>query len=130
MKKETKIALEDYTFKTLGTEALGEQNVYVLEATPKTPEIARELGYTRLLARVRPDIWMPIMVEYWDKAGNPLKTVRIGDVRQHEGIWTAFRIEAENHKTGHHTLFEYTDVSYGEEFDSIVFTEQGLRRGI
>ena len=130
VKKETKIALEDYTFKTLGTEALGELNVYILEAIPKTPEIARELGYTRLLAQVRPDIWMPIMVEYWDKAGNPLKTVRIGDVRQHEGIWTAFRIEAENHKTGHHTLFEYTDVSYGEEFDSIVFTEQGLRRGI
>lgn len=130
VKKETKIALEDYEFKTLGMEDMGGVSTYVLEAIPKTPEIARELGYTRLLARVRADIWMPVVVEYWDKAGNPLKTVRISDVRQHEGIWTAFTIKAENHKTGHHTAFEYSDISYADNIDPDVFTEQGLRRGL
>lgn len=130
IKKETKLGLEDYTFQTLGVEQREGVDIYRLEATPRTPALVKELGYSRLKAMVRADIWMPITVDYWDRSGRHLKTVTIGEVSEHQGIWTAFRIEAANHKTGHHTLFEYQDVSYSAEYDTDVFTEQGLRRGL
>lgn len=130
VKKNTKLALEDYDFKALGVEKMDGVELYLLEAVPKNQDISRELGYSRLLARVRPDIWMPVVVEYDDIAGNPLKTVRISEIRQHQGIWTPFRIEAENHKTGHHSLFEYLEVSYEEPVDPVLLTTQGLQRGL
>lgn len=130
VKKQTKLALEDYDFEAFGVEEVDGMETYLLAAVPKNQDISRELGYSRVLARVRPDIWMPVMVEYTDIAGNPLKTVRISEIRQHQGIWTPFRIEAENHKTGHHSLFEYLEVSYEEPVDPVLLTTQGLQRGL
>ncbi len=130
IKRDTKLSLDDYTFKTLGAEDLDGAKAILLEATPKTPEIARDIGYGRVLARVRTDIWMPVLVEYWDKSGNPLKTVRLSDIQQQDGIWGANRVESQNVKTGHRTVFEYLETSYNDEFDNNLFTEQGLKRGL
>ncbi len=64
-----------------------------------------------------------------DVAGNPLKTVRTRDIRLVDGIWTAHVIDVENHKTGHRTVLEYSDIDYAAGVDDDVFTERALRRG-
>ena len=130
VKKESKVGIEDYTWKTLGEETLDGHRCYLVEAVPVNEKTARDLGYGRVLLRVDPAIWMIRKSEYWDVRGNLLKTSRILDIRPVQGIATAHRIEVENHKTGHRTEFVFRDVDYETELDDDLFTQRALRRGL
>lgn len=129
IKKETKVSLTDYERQVVGRETVDGVECYVLESTPVTEEVARELGYSKVRSWVDPEIWFIRKSEYWDIAGNPLKVIHVRDIRKVEGIWTAHTLEAENHKTGHRTLFTVSNVDYGGELDDQIFTRAALRRG-
>jgi len=58
------------------------------------------------------------------------KTIYNQDIREVQGIWTTHRIEAENHKTGHKSIFTFSDIDYEGEVKDDYFTERALRRGI
>ncbi len=87
------------------------------------------LGYSRVVRYVDAEIWMTRKVEMWDIRGNQLKTIHISDIREVQGIWTAHRMEVENHKTGHRTIFTFADVDYETGVPDDVFTQRALRRG-
>lgn len=129
IKKESKIAAEDYTFKRLGHEEVGAHQTILLEATPRTDDIAKELGYSRVLLRVDPEIWMSRKSEMWDTSGNALKTLVSLDIREVGGIWTTHVLEATNHKTGHFSRFTFSDVNYADEVQPDMFEQRILRRG-
>ena len=130
IKNETKLAIQDYNYKTLGTKMVDGINLYLLEATPKTAEIAKILGYSRVVSLVDPTIWMTRKAGFWDIAGNHLKTIYTMEIKQVQNIWTAHRLEAINHKTGHRTLFEISDVDYQTEIPDKYFAQRILSRGI
>ncbi len=130
IKLETKLGKEDYNWKTIGTDTVDSHNVIVLEAIPVDKETAEELGYGKIHSYIDPDIWISRKGEFWDERMNRLKTIRIKDIRKVDGIWTAHRLEAENHKTGHRTIFEFSNVDYEESVPDRLFTEQALRRGV
>lgn len=130
IKNETKFADEDYHYKTLGTETLEGILVYKLEAIPKTPEIAKELGYSRVVSLIDPTIWISRQADFWDVSGNHLKTIQTKEIKQVQGIWTAHRLEAKNHKTGHQSVFEISDVDYQKAISDKLFTQRSLKRGI
>jgi outer membrane lipoprotein-sorting protein len=129
MKKEGKVSLEDYRFRTIGVEEVGGHRCYLVECTPMSDAIAKELGYGRVVLYTDPEIWMPRKSEFWDPKGRRLKTIHATEITKVNGIWTAHRIEAENHKTGHRTIFRSTEVSYSSPVKDDVFTERALRRG-
>jgi hypothetical protein len=72
---------------------------------------------------------MPRLAEFWTPSGAPLKTVRLLEVREVQGIWTAHRIEAVNQETGHRTTLLFRDVDYRAEVRDDLFGEDALRRG-
>jgi hypothetical protein len=129
MKREGKLTLEDYAFETIAAEEVDGHRCYVLQCTPVSQEVAKELGYGRVLLYVDPEIWMWRKSEYWDPRGKPLKTVHTTEITQVDGIWTSHRTEAENHKTGHRTIFRSTEVDYESPVGDELFTERVLRRG-
>jgi hypothetical protein len=129
IKKESRIATEDYTFTTLGTEEVDAQLTYLVEGIPVDSETAKELGYSRVLWRIDPEIWMSRKTEMWDVNGNPLKTVRNENIENVQGIWTSLRLSAVNHKTGHSTIFTFSDVDYHAPVDDSMFEQRSLRRG-
>lgn len=129
MKLGTRVSLEDYHWRTLGAEEVdGEQRI-VVEARPVDEETAEELGYGRVELRVDPSIWLVRRSDFEDPAGRALKTARMEAVRQVDGIWTVHRIEVENHRTGHRTVFRSEDVDYEGEIPEDLFTPRALRRG-
>jgi len=130
IKKENKVSVEDYHRKTLRKELLDGFPVFVVESTPINNEIAKELGYSKVVRWVDEKIWMIRKSEFWDVQGNPLKTTYSKDIRKVQGIWTAHRLEAENKKTGHKTIFIFSDVDYKKEVSDDLFTERALRRGL
>jgi hypothetical protein len=129
MKKETKFAIEDYHHKTTGTEEVDGHRCYIVEHVPVNEEIARELGYGRVVSYIDPGIWIARKAEFWDVQLRPLKTIHTREIRAVDGVWTSYRLEAENHKTGHKTILTLIEVDYGTPVADDVFTERALRRG-
>ena len=129
MKKETKISAEDFTFKMLGVQDADGHRCYKVEATPVDTATAKELGYARGVSWFDAEIWVSRRTEYFDAGGKPLRTVLTQDIEQIDSIWTAMRITATNHRTGHVTEFQFSDVDYKTPVDDGMFTEQALARG-
>lgn len=130
MKNETKVAVEDYHWTTLREEACGEASCLVVEAVPIDEATARAVGHGKVTYWVDSELWIARRAEYEDRAGRAMKSARIGEIRQVDGIWTAHFIEVETHKTGHRTVFRISDVDYSKEIDADLFTERSLRRGV
>ena len=129
IKKETRIAAEDYVFSTLGTAEVDSHMTYLLEGVPVDRETAKELGYGRVLWHVDPEIWISRKTEMWDVNDNPLKTVTNENIENIQGIWTSLKLTAVNHKTGHSTIFTFAEVDYSAEVDDNMFEQRALRRG-
>jgi outer membrane lipoprotein-sorting protein len=129
IRKETKVGLEDYLWKTLGEETIDGHRCFLVEQIPVNEKTAKELGYSKVHSWVDAEIWMVRQAKYWDVAGNPLKTLQVREITLIQDIWTAHQISVENHKTGHKTVFTFKDVDYGKSVKDEMFTEDTLRRG-
>ena len=129
IRKETKVGIEDYSWKTLAEETIDGHRCFLVEEIPVNEKTAKELGYSKVQSWVDAEIWMVRQAKYWDVAGNLLKTTQFKEIQPIQHIWTAHQIISENHKTGHKTLFTFKDVDYGQRVKDELFTEDGLRRG-
>ncbi|MDJ0979177.1 MAG: outer membrane lipoprotein-sorting protein [Erythrobacter sp.] len=130
IKDATKFDPADYRFVTLRAEKLGQRDTLVVSLLPQSPEISRELGYGRVQAWIDPSSWMPLRADYWDVAGNRLKTVRITSFRRVSGIWTPLRIEAANHKTGHKTVFSFSQIDYSADIGTSQLSVRALKNAL
>ncbi|MFQ3199202.1 MAG: putative RND superfamily exporter protein [Paraglaciecola sp.] len=130
IKKEGKFELSDYHFKTLKIGSFSGKEVLLLEAIPVDEETAKELGHSKVLAWVDTSNWIVLKSQSWDINHNELKTTVMSDIRKVDGIWTRHNIMVDNHKTGHHTEFSFSQVDYNTEVKDRVFTRQALTRGV
>jgi len=130
IKKESKVTIEDYVWKTVGEEKIDGHHSYIVEAIPVNDKVAKELGYSKVRSWVDSEIWMVRQSKRWDVHGNALKTIYTRDIRQVQNIWTAHTIEVTNHKTGHKTRFVFSDVDYSSGVKDNIFTQRALRRGL
>jgi len=130
IKLESKVSLADYTRKTIGEDEVDGHHCYVVEALPVDAETAKELGYGRVEQCVDDQIWMVRRSRFWDTRGKLLKTIVSKDIRQVQAIWTQHRLEVENHKTGHRTVFTFSEVDYVKGVSDSVFTQKTMWRGL
>ncbi len=129
IKLDTRLSGE-MNWERVGEEDIDGVQCIIIEATPKTPEIAQELGYSRYRAWVDPQIWMNRRTTAWDTNGNHLKTVFWEDFTEIDGIWSVQRMFTENHKTGHTTLMEFSNIDFTTPIEDDKFTERALKRGV
>jgi len=130
IKKETKVTIEDYTRKTLREDVFDGHRVYVIESTPVNDEVAKELGYSKVVQWVDADIWIIRQAKFWNVRGKALKTIHSTGIKQVQGIWTTHRMEVINHKTKHKTYFTFSEVDYESPVNDAMFTQRTLRRGL
>ncbi|WP_282604504.1 outer membrane lipoprotein-sorting protein [Pelagibius sp. Alg239-R121] len=130
IRQDTKVSRSDYVRTTLGMDEVDGRACYMVEAVPANEDVAEQLGYSRTLSCVDAEIWMVLKSEIWDLQGNALKTIYTREIREVQGIWTAHRLEAENHKTGHKTTFIISEVDYLADLGDDLFTRSALKRGL
>lgn len=130
IKKENKVSIEDYKRTTLREEDIDGHHSYVIESVPVSEDISEELGYGKVVQWVDSEIWITRKSVFFDLRGQPLKTTYVKDISQVQDIWTAHRLEVNNHKTGHKTVFVFADVIYDTEVRDDFFTQRALRRGL
>jgi len=130
IKTEGRGQIEDYRHRALGSEVVDGRRCYVVEAVPVDERRAAELGYGRVLQWVDPTNWMIRKTRIWDERGRELKTVFYREIRRVDGIWTALRVEAENHRNGHRTVLEFSELRYDVPVDDARFRRESLKRGL
>ena len=130
IQSELKFDLDDYEFELMEIIQEDEATLYRLAGTPRSANVARQLGYGGFEAVVDSSTWMPVTIAFFDLADEPLKTVRVEDVRKIDEIWTAMAISAVNHQTGHQTEFLFEEVAYGDTLERQLFQAPALARGL
>ena len=130
MKRQNKISLEDWRFTHVGESEVDGIKTVTVEGTPITEQVADELGYGRARWYIDPATNTIRRSENFDIQGHPLKTALFNNIREIDGIWTVHEITVDNHKTGHQTHLQITDVAYEIPLDDDSFEERTLRRGV
>ncbi len=121
--------LEDYNWKNIGSESIDGQEVWVVEAEPKTKVLQKNLGYSKVRYYVRKDIHMYIRVDFWDRKGRELKHLVSSGIKQIDGIWTATGGVMSNVQSGHSTTLEFSEHQYNSGLSDRIFSERMLKRG-
>lgn len=134
IKQEGKLEETDYNYTLLGETVikdkyLGDRTAYHMEGTPKTKEIARELGYGRTEFWVDAEYWVILKAEYWGVKGKPLKSLEVTDIRRVDGYVTRHEMSVDNYKTGHRTEFTFSQVDYQTPVKDNLFTKRSMKRG-
>ena len=128
IKKESKIALEDYVLSYQGIEVVDGIECLVVEGVPIDEVTAKELGYSKVIWRVDSNIWMSRLNDFWDVNGNHLKTSHFEVIENVDDIWTAIRISVENHKTSHKSMFTFSEIDYTSPVADRLFAQRSLTR--
>lgn len=129
IRAELKFNLNDYSFERAESLATDPPGTVRLTALPRTDQIAQQLGYGEVRALIDTTNWLPISIDFDDPRGRPLKTIRVMNVVNIDGIWTSLRIEADNVQDEHKTIFIYSDITFGLEQANRIFSPQGLKQG-
>lgn len=130
IRNDSRVTPEDWRFLLIDRSQAYGVACAVIEGTVATEAVAKELGYSRAHWWIDENSHMALRTEYWDRAGQLLKTVENQDVRQVNGIWTATRIEVTNHKTGHQTRIDFRNVQFNQELAPALFTQQQMEQGL
>lgn len=130
IKLETRVSISDYTRKTVGESEVDGFHCYLIEEHVVDDGTAKELGHLRRESCVDDKIWIVRKSKLWDLQNKALKTIYFKDISLVQGIWTAHTLEVENHKTGHHTKFSFSNIDYENGVDDSVFTQGSIRRGL
>ncbi|MDR1240052.1 MAG: outer membrane lipoprotein-sorting protein [Treponema sp.] len=118
-------SLDKDEFSFRGEEALEGDLCWVVEAKPKD---GRD-PYGRRLIWVHKDSYMFRAVDYYDRQDRLLKTLRVPEIRQISGIWTAQKMEMTNVQDKHSTVIEMSEIRFNVPLDDNLFAVTSLERG-
>ena len=114
------------THRVTGTETIDGRTVYVVESVLAEGTSA----YSRTVSWVADEIWIGLRREFYDGAGDHIKTLEIDDYQQIAGFWTINRMTMTNADSGHSTTMELSDLQFNTGIAENTFTERTMTRGI
>jgi len=120
----TALELNKYDYTYLREEEIEGLNADVVERTPRY----ENSGYTRQVSWVDRDVYQVRKVEFYDRRGDLLKTLKLNDYRNYNGVWRSQRMEMVNHQTGKSTDFIYGDYTFDVGLEEGDFVKGRLAR--
>ncbi len=121
--------LGDYNWTLLGSDKVDGYDVWVVQAIPKTKQLMKDLGYSKVVYHVRKDIDMYIKVDFWDIKGRELKHLVSTGIKKIDGIWTATGGVMSNVQTNHKTELIFSEQEYNTGLSDRMFTVRMIKRG-
>lgn len=117
--------IEEDVHTLLGEETIEGHLCWVVESVPK------EEGYiySRKVCRIRQDINMVVLAEYYDRQARLLKVFSITEIEDISGIWTARQMVMENIQNKHKTILYFDDILYNDPVEDSFFSVATLERG-
>lgn len=107
----TALELNKFTYRYLRSEACGDLHCDVVERIPKY----EHSGYTQQIAWVDQNVYQIRQVEFYDRRGALLKTLKLTDYQKHQDqYWRAHKLSMVNHRTGKSTDLLYSNFVFGQ----------------
>ncbi len=132
IKKVNRVEINEYSWKTLEKKTINGRLCYLVEQIPVTPELAKNIGYSRILNYVDSEYAIRTKIEFWDTDSKHLKTITAREISDRHGTWLPGQVEAVNHKTGCSSILHINKIDYDTPVPEEVFTlryiEKGYRR--
>jgi len=125
--------LDNYDYKLLKEDEVGEHPVWVVEAIPNNQKEIDETGYTKQVMFVRKDNDVVIRSVAWVKKGKRLKYLDVKKLELIDGIWVPTEMHMttkKGSKTLHKTILVNANVRYGQEIDEEMFSVRKLEQGL
>lgn len=118
-----KVEKDTHTF--LREEILDGNKIYVVESIPNEGE---ESQYGKFISWVRPDIWIPVKIEFYDKNNELLKILTVNKIEEIQGIWTTTESKMENIQEERKTVLIIETIKYNIDIPDDYFTERYLEK--
>ena len=121
----------EWNYKLLKEELVEGQPCYVIESLPKSDAIKTSNGYSKRIGWIRKDNLMAVKMDFWDEAGQLLKTSTYTDIQlvdKTRGKWQAMRLEASNVQTGHRTVIKYDNFKANQQVKDEFFTTRYMEK--
>jgi len=114
--------VEDWNHTLIRREKVDGRDCYVVESTPKRPEVADNTGYSKRVSWIDQQSYVGIRIEIYDQAGEILKRQSAEDIERVDAKndrYQPMKLVSENVQTGHKTLIEFknfkANVGVGDE---------------
>ena len=121
----TSLELNKYEYRYLGTQDIDGMTHDVIERLPRY----ENSGYSKQVAYIDQDVFQIRKVEFYDRRGDLLKVLVLGDYRQYDnGVWRAHRLSMENVQTHKQTDLIYQDYVFGAGLSEKDFVKGRLSR--
>lgn len=116
---------EEYDYSMAGSVELHGRPCKLVEATPKNPDDAI---YGKIVAAIDPKDNLVLRRQFFDKAGEPLKTWQVEKLVKVQGFWTPLIQDMRNLQEGSESRLETTEIEYEAAIPDEVFTPEYLKR--
>jgi predicted RND superfamily exporter protein/outer membrane lipoprotein-sorting protein len=123
--------VSDWNHKLLRSETIGGRSCYLVESTPKAPEVAELSGYSKRIGCIDKESFVGLSGELFDGAGQLLKKITARDIQQvdtQNNRWQPMILEAENVQTGHRTIIEFRNFKANVGVSDELFTTRTLEK--
>lgn len=111
--------------KLLRTETLEGETCYVVESTPK-----EEGQYSKRVAWVIKDKWIPLKIEFYDEDEELLKILSITKYEEIQGYWIIITQVMKNVQREHRTVIELTNIKIDTGIGDAYFTQRAMAKGL
>lgn len=119
---------EEYNYELHGEEALLGEECYLIKAEGKTREIRQNMGYLYTVNYYRKKDFMLTGIDYYDLAGDLLKTYRVYNVEMLKGFLYPSEVVMQNVQNGHSSKIEFSELVV-EDIPDEYFTHFYLKEG-
>lgn len=117
--------VEKYTYKFIRDDELDGTTVFVMERYP----VSKYSGYTRQLAWIDRERYIPLKIEFYDRKNALLKVLVFRGYKQYlDQYWRADEMYMDNKQTGKSTLLTWKDYKFRTGFKDSDFTRNSLKR--
>ncbi len=130
LKSNFKFELDDWRFSGGETVAHAGRQLQRLRGEARDATVRSELGYAGFDALIDPQTRFPVVIEYTDRDGAPLKRVELLEQSLVGGAWTAMRFRINQHQTRHLTEVTFTGMRHVPDIAARVFDPEALSLGV
>lgn len=123
--------VEDWKHVLLKEEKIDGRDCYVVESTPKKPEVGENTGYSKRVGWIDKESFVALKGESYDLGGKLYKRFKAADVKlvdEKNKKWQPMRLEAEDVQSGHRTVIEFSDYKANVGVGEDVFSQRNLER--
>jgi outer membrane lipoprotein-sorting protein len=123
--------VEDWKHKLLREEDVDGKPCYVIESSPKTPEVSENSGYSKRVSWVGKESFVTLKGESYDSSGQLLKKFhasKLEIVDKANAKWQPMELMAEDVASGHKTIIEFSNYKANVGVSDETFTSRSLER--